>query len=150
MIDGVNVPLAGLFLEAATPFPANATGIERARSSAEAFFYSRLETMPATAGKFQLNALLPIPFDSRGQMEADFLCAEARLVVELDGDQHLGDADAYRRDRRKDLLLQQHGYLVLRFLCGDVSSRLPEVLDCLLAVLSVRTRERKKFFSQTA
>ncbi len=39
-------------------------------------------------------------------MEVDFLCADARVVIELDGAQHLADADAYRRDRRKDALLQ--------------------------------------------
>ena len=53
-------------------------------------------------------------------MEVDLLCADARLAVELDGSQHLDSADAYRRDRRKDMLLQQHGYFVLRFLAEDV------------------------------
>jgi len=31
-------------------------------------------------------------------------------------------AEAYRRDRRKDILLQENGYLVLRFLAEDVES----------------------------
>ena len=47
-------------------------------------------------------------------MEVDFLCAGARIVVEVDGAQHLSDADAYRRDRRKDRVPQENGYLVLR------------------------------------
>ena len=34
-----------------------------------------------------------------------------------------------RRDRRKDALLQQNGYLVLRFLAEDLSTRLDDVLD---------------------
>ena len=42
-------------------------------------------------------------------MEVDLLCAEERLVVELDGGQHLENLDAYRRDRRKDAMLQEHG-----------------------------------------
>jgi very-short-patch-repair endonuclease len=33
----------------------------------------------------------------------------------LDGAQHLGDPVAYRRDRRKDQLMQENGYFVLRF-----------------------------------
>jgi very-short-patch-repair endonuclease len=41
--------------------------------------------------------------------------------MELDGAQHLADPVAYRRDRRKDPLLQENGYLVLRFLAEDVA-----------------------------
>lgn len=48
-------------------------------------------------------------------MEVDLLCADARLVIELDGGQHLASADAYRRDRRKDALLQEHGYFACDF-----------------------------------
>jgi len=33
----------------------------------------------------------------------------ARVTVEIDGPQHLADADAYRCDRRKDHLLQENG-----------------------------------------
>ena len=40
----------------------------------------------------------------------------------LDGEQHFANPDAYRCDRRKDALLQQHGYFVLRFLACDVAS----------------------------
>jgi hypothetical protein len=63
-------------------------------------------------------------------MEVDFLCAEARLVIEFDGAQHLADAEAYRRDRRKDALLQQHGYFVLRFLAEDVGKQLDACAGC--------------------
>jgi len=38
--------------------------------------------------------------------------------------QLLADAEAYRRDRRKDALLQENGYIVLRFLAEDVGKRL--------------------------
>jgi very-short-patch-repair endonuclease len=63
---------------------------------------------------------LPIPFDGFGTLEVDLLCADARLAIELDGGQHLADPIAYRRDRRKDQLLQENGYFVLRFLAEDV------------------------------
>ena len=43
-------------------------------------------------------------------MNPDFLCDEAKLVIELDGSQHPSDASAYRRDREKDALLQETGY----------------------------------------
>jgi very-short-patch-repair endonuclease len=94
--------------------------------------------LPETAGRFRLNAELPIPFDGWGKMEVDLLCQEARLVIELDGGQHLVNADAYRRDRRKDALLQEHGYLVLRFLAEDIGRRLDAVLDQILRTLAHR------------
>jgi very-short-patch-repair endonuclease len=95
-----------------------------------------------TAGRFRLNAELSIPFDGWGKMEVDLLCAAARVAVELDGGQHLSDTDAYRRDRRKDVLLQEHGYLVLRFLAEDVGRCLDEVLDAILRALSNRRAQQ--------
>jgi len=91
-------------------------GAERARNATEAFLYRRLETLADAAGRYYLNVELPIPFDGWGRMEVDLLDAETRIAIELDGAQHLADAEAYRRDRGKDMLLQENGYLALRFL----------------------------------
>lgn len=110
--DGVETPLATLFLRATR------------------LAVDRPEEVPRTAGKFCLNGELPIPFDGRGRMEVDLLAAEMRLAIEVDGAQHL-EPEAYRRDRRKDLLLQENGYLVLRFLAEDIGTRLDEVLDAI-------------------
>jgi superfamily II DNA or RNA helicase/very-short-patch-repair endonuclease len=134
--DGVDSPLANLFVHAAVVPPPSAEGANRARSATEAFLYRRLETLPETAGKFRLNAELPIPFDGWGRMEVDLLCAASRIAIELDGGQHLGDAEAYRRDRRKDALLQENGYRVLRFLAEDVGRCLDQVLDAIVRALS--------------
>ena len=134
--DGVDVPLAGLFVHVAHPLPQEAEGVARARSASEAFLYRRLQTLPATAGRFRLNADLPIAFDNRGRMEVDLLCDELDLVVELDGGLHLADAEAYRRDRRKDAALQEHGYFVLRFLAEDLGRRLDDVLDTIQRALA--------------
>ena len=134
--DGVDSPLANLFVNVAVMPSPNAEGANRARSASEAFLYRRLETLAATTGKFRLNVELPIPFDGWGRMEVDLLCAPSRIAIELDGGQHLGDADAYRRDRRKDALLQENGYLVLRFLAEDVGKYLDQVLDAILRALS--------------
>ena len=59
------------------------------------------------------------------------------IAIELDGSQHLAAPDAYRRDRRKDQLLQENDYFVLRFLAEDVGKDLDLVLD---AVLRARSR----------
>lgn len=139
--DGVDAPLANLFAHVSRPVTTDSAGIDRARSATEAFLFRRLQTFPATAGRFRLNAELPIAFDARGCMEVDLLCSDARLVVELDGGQHLENADAYRRDRRKDALLQEHGYFVLRFLAEDVGKQLDAVLDAILRALSHRERK---------
>ena len=72
------------------------------------------------------------------QAYPDVLCADAHVAVELDGGQHLADPVAYRRDRRKDQLLQENGYLVLRFLAEDVGKELDLVLDTILRALSHR------------
>ena len=136
--DGVDSPLASLFVHAVRAVSPDADGASRARSATEAFLYRRLETLVATAGRFQLNAALPIAFDGVGTLEVDLLCADARLAVELDGAQHLSDPVAYRRDRRKDQLLQENGYFVLRFLAGDVGKDLDVVLDAVLRALSRR------------
>ncbi len=136
--DGVDAPLATLFVTAAHPIPPEAEGAKRARSASEAFLYRRLETLPETRGRFQLNADLPIPFDGFGRMEIDLLCADSRITVEIDGGQHLADPVAYRRDRRKDQLLQENGYLVLRYLADDLAKELDSVLDGILRSLSSR------------
>jgi len=138
--DGVDVPLANLFVTAALPIPPEAEGASRARSASEAFLYRRLETLPETRGRFQLNTDLPIAFDGFGRMEIDLLCADSRVVIEVDGAQHLADPVAYRRDRRKDQLLQENGYLVLRVLAEDVAKELDSVLDGILRSLSSRRK----------
>jgi len=140
--DGLDLPLAKLFVDAAQPMPADAEGAARARSASEAFLYRRLETLPEAAGLFRLNARLPIPFDGWGEMEVDLLWAEGRVAIEIDGSQHLDNVEAYRRDRRKDVLLQENGYFVLRFLADDLGKCLDAVLDAILRTLSQRRRSR--------
>ena len=142
--DGVDTPLASLFVHAARAMPEDAEGAARARSASEVFLYRRLDTLKETNGRFRLNAALPIPFDGFGTLEVDLLCADARVAIELDGGQHLADPVAYRRDRRKDQLLQENGYFVLRFLAEDVGKDLDAVLDAILRVLARGRRSAAK------
>ncbi|NNM58819.1 MAG: DUF559 domain-containing protein [Legionellales bacterium] len=72
-------------------------------------------------------------------MEVDLLCTEERIAIEIDGNQHLAE-NAYRRDRRKDALLQENGYFVLRFLAEDVSKHLDDVLDTIIRAIAMRKR----------
>jgi very-short-patch-repair endonuclease len=134
--DGVDSPLAKLFVHAAVVPPSDADNPDRARSATEAFLYRRLETLAETAGRFRLNAKLPIPFDGWGRMEVDLLCESSHIAFELDGRQHLGDPEAYRRDRCKDALLQENGYRTIRLLAEDVGKCLDQVLDAILRALT--------------
>jgi hypothetical protein len=53
------------------------------------------------------------------------------------------DPEAYRRDRRKDLMLQECGYCVIRFLAEDVGKYLDYVLDTVLRVLATYNRRNQ-------
>jgi very-short-patch-repair endonuclease len=75
-------------------------------------------------------------------MEVDLLCRVARLAIELDGSHHLGNVAAYRRDRRKEQLLQENGYFVLRFLADDVGKKVDFVLDAIESAVISRGRAR--------
>ena len=138
--DGVDAPTADLFLQLANEVATDDPDAGRVRSASEAFLLRRLQDTPGSSGRFRPNVQLPIPFGGQGGMEVDFLDADARIVVELDGPQHLSDPDACRRDRRKDALLQENGYFVLRSLAEDLGTRLEDVLDEILRAIANRTR----------
>ena len=68
---------------------------------------------------------------------ADFACVEARVVVELDGNQHADDRvyDALRTRR-----METNGYRVLRFWNNELLQRRDEVLGVILKVCDERAR----------
>ena len=67
-----------------------------------------------------------------GPYVADFVCLQARLVIELDGGQHNGDAEAVSARTR---LLQARGFRVLRFWNDDVLRQPDAVLAAIAAAL---------------
>ena len=137
--DGVDAPLANLFVHAAARLIEDADKQKMiSRSATEAFLYRRLQTLPETRGLFTLNPSLPIPFAGTGAMEVDLFSGSLRLVIEIDGPQHFANADAYRRDRHKDRLLQESGFFVLRFLAEDVCRRLGDVLEVIIRTVARR------------
>ncbi len=141
--DGASTGLVDLFLDVAlaTSEPDGPVAIDRARSAAERFLFERLESLPATAGLFELNSTLDIPFGPGRAMEVDLASHALKLAIEVDGHYHFQDEDAYRRDRRKDFLLQGRGYLVVRILAEDVVRRLEDVLDLILEAVASRRRD---------
>ncbi len=64
----------------------------------------------------------------------DFLCREARLIVEVDGGTH-GEDDERRRDAARAAALERLGYRIFRVTNDDVMRNLSGVLDGLLREL---------------
>ena len=67
-----------------------------------------------------------------GPYIVDFVCLQRRLVIEVDGGQH-NDSPA---DARRDALLRQCGFRVLRFWNNDVQSNIDGVVDVIARALS--------------
>ena len=72
-----------------------------------------------------------------GPYVVDFYCPAARLVIELDGDQH-GDDKHVRYDETRTNWLSVHGYHVLRFANGEFLKNPQIVLDGIAHMLDVR------------
>ncbi|PBC08335.1 endonuclease domain-containing protein [Mesorhizobium sp. WSM3859] len=64
-----------------------------------------------------------------GRFVADFVCAEARLIVEIDGSQHAES----RHDQERDAELKARGFRVLRFWNDDILRELDAVCDTIIA-----------------
>jgi very-short-patch-repair endonuclease len=65
---------------------------------------------------------------------ADFVCFDARLIIEVDGGQHAGSL----QDRRRDRWFAANGFRVVRFWNNEVLSNLEGVLTALSAELGQR------------
>jgi len=66
----------------------------------------------------------------------DFLCANAHLIIELDGGQHAVRTAA---DKKRTEILEAAGYFVLRFWNNDVFENIDGVLDEIVATLRPRS-----------
>jgi very-short-patch-repair endonuclease len=64
-----------------------------------------------------------------GPYVADFACREARLIVELDGGQHAESA----RDVRRDGLLTQEGWTVIRIWNNEVNDNPEGVVEAIMS-----------------
>lgn len=93
----------------------------------------------------QLSSFLGIPERDIGRIGAgtgrwtgkvDLLAEKSRLAIRLDAMADVADAEAYRRVRREDALLQRKGYRIVRFLAEDVCTRVDATLDALQAWMS--------------
>jgi very-short-patch-repair endonuclease len=65
-----------------------------------------------------------------GGARSDFVCPRARLIVEVDGSQHV---EQTRSGQLQMLFLEREGYRVVRVWNNDVLARLDAVLEAILA-----------------
>ena len=97
--------------------------LRRNQTDAERLLWFRIRDRRLSGLKFKRQ--VPIY-----QYVVDFCCADARVIIELDGGQHdvRQDVDAVRTKRLEEL-----GYLVLRFWNNDVLSNIDGVLETIFS-----------------
>jgi very-short-patch-repair endonuclease len=64
-----------------------------------------------------------------GSFIADFICHEAKLLIEIDGPSH-DEREAY--DEKRTSVLETHGFRVIRFMNEDVHQNLDDVCRTIL------------------
>jgi very-short-patch-repair endonuclease len=107
---------------------ARARSLRRNRTEAEARLWGVLRDRRLLGFKFRRQ--VPI-----GRYVVDFVCFDARLVVEVDGSQHFESA----RDVRRDAELKARGFEVLRVWNNELWDNRDGVLEGVLAALVRRT-----------
>jgi len=104
-----------------------ARSLRRADIAAEARLWSNLRGRRLQSFKF-------VRQEPIGPYIVDFLCREARLIVEVDGATHSEDHEvAY--DRRREAYLKREGYRIVRVLNNDVYTHINDVLEMILMSL---------------
>ena len=107
--------------------------LRRDATDAERYLWARIRARQLLGFKFYRQ--FPI-----GPFIADFCCRSARLVVELDGEQHSeqGDADLQRSD-----FLGKQGYRVIRFWNHEVLREIERVVETILQALENDTKRSR-------
>jgi very-short-patch-repair endonuclease len=77
-----------------------------------------------------------------GRFVADFYCAEAMVVIEIDGDVH-ADPDQGAYDSYRTAWLEERGYKVIRFQAGEVDRNLEGGLEAIRRGIEARTGLRR-------
>ena len=88
-------------------------------TDAERFLWQRLRLKQIDGLKFRRQC----PID---KYVVDFVCLERRLIVELDGGQHIEEA---QKDEVRTKWLQNQGFKVLRFWNHDVFKNIEGILE---------------------
>jgi very-short-patch-repair endonuclease len=68
-----------------------------------------------------------------GPYVVDFVCLDARLIIEIDGGQHA--SDRHKHDVKRDAWLRDQGFCILRFWNNDVMINLGGILERVAGML---------------
>jgi len=68
--------------------------------------------------------------------EVDFLWPHQRLVVETDGERFHDNPPAFERDRKRDRILQLHGYRIVRFTHAQIEKEPDAVITTIRRLLA--------------
>jgi very-short-patch-repair endonuclease len=77
-----------------------------------------------------------------GPYVADFYCARARLVVEIDGAGHAWNEKTVAHDERRDVYMRRLGFRVLRIPASEVFANVDDIVR-RLKVLAFRMAEAR-------
>jgi len=131
-----------IVLTSLSPDLKNVKQTNNARSNVEKFFFHLLETLSETTGLFELNGKLDFKFGNK-LMEVDFVSKKYKIAIEIDGYYHFTSKEAYRRDRRKDWILQKKGYIVLRILADDIVCKLEEIIKEIKEIIQIQKSKQE-------
>jgi very-short-patch-repair endonuclease len=112
---------------------AHAKGLRKNLTDAEQKLWQHLRNRQLEGYKFRRQQLI-------GKYIVDFVCFEKKLVVELDGGQHL-DSERIEYDSNRTRWLESRGYRVLRFWNHEVLNK-----DEFESVKEVIWRELRFFY----
>ena len=95
-----------------------ARSLRKNQTDAERIIWNQLRNRQIQGCKFRRQQVI-------GPYIADFLCMEPKLIIEIDGGQHLNN----QNDVVRSQYLNQLGYNVLRFWNHEVLQETPAVLE---------------------
>jgi very-short-patch-repair endonuclease len=104
-----------------------ARNLRREATRAERFLWPKLKGRNLAGFKF-------VRQEPIGPYVADFVCREAKLIIEIDGATHSSD-DEIAADHRRTHFLEGLGYRVVRFTNDAVFQSADGVLESILAAL---------------
>ncbi len=108
-----------------------AQSLRKRQTDAETFLWRHLRNRDLGGHKFRRQ----IPL---GPYVVDFVCFDAKLIVEADGGQHADSA----RDRERDAYFHERGYRVLRLWNTDILKNIDGALTVIEQAVEGRDRDQ--------
>jgi adenine-specific DNA-methyltransferase len=109
--------------------------LRREQTDAEARLWFHLRNCRLDGAKFRRQQPL-------GPFVADFCCVGVGLVIEVDGGQH---SERERTDARRTRLLEEQGFLVLRFWNNEVLEQTEAVVERIRMTIEQCRKEGRRY-----